>query len=145
MQQQKEEFQFKAPTYLRVSRIIAYVMYAWVMIGIILLGFRIFLLATSANATTPFVEFVYKTSADYMNPFRGIFPTKPVSETGYLDIAAVFAIIMYMLLGWGFSELISFVQQKIDKSKHEQYILSKNETPAIDRPRVSNQASKKTI
>jgi hypothetical protein len=79
------EFEFKAPTYLRISKIIAYIMYVWVMIGVVLLGLRVFLLLTSANAATPFVEFVYRTSADYMNPFRGIFPVKPVTETGYLD------------------------------------------------------------
>lgn len=142
MIQQKQEFQFKAPTYLRVSRVIAYVMYAWVMFGVIVLGFRIFLLVFSANASTPFVEFIYKTSADYMNPFRGIFPTKPVSETGYLDIAAVFAIIMYMLIGWGFAELIQFVQQKIDKSKREQFILSQVETTSPNRPRSPKQQQK---
>lgn len=62
-----------APTYLRVSKVIAYVMYAWVFIGIILLGIRIFLLAFSANTATPFVEFVYRTSADYLAPFREYF------------------------------------------------------------------------
>ncbi len=112
--------QIKAPAYLRVSKVIAYIMYAWTLIGVITLSLRVFLLAFSANATTPFVKFIYNTSADYLEPFRGIFPAKPVSQTGYLDVASLFAIIIYLLIMWGFSELISYVQYKIDKSKKTQ-------------------------
>ena len=86
------------PAYLRVSKIIAYLVYAWVIIGVVSLTLRVFLLAFSANAATPFVEFVYRTSADYLQPFRGIFPAKDIGETGYLDVAALFAVIMYPFL-----------------------------------------------
>lgn len=108
------------PGYLRISKLIAYVMYVWVLIGVISLTLRVFLLAFSANPSTPFVNFVYKTSADYLNPFRGIFPPKSVGETGYFDVAALFAIIVYLFLMWGFSSLISYVQFKIDESKRQQ-------------------------
>ena len=109
-----------APGYLRVSKIIAYIMYVWVFVGIILLALRIFLLAFSANVTTPFVEFVYRTSADYLAPFRNIFPPRSIGETGYFDVAALFAIIMYLLLAWGFNSLINYIQYKIDKNILEQ-------------------------
>lgn len=104
------------PSYLRVSKVLVWVMYAWTFLGVILLSLRAFLLLFSANAATPFVEFVYRTSADYLQPFRGIFPPKSVGETGYLDVAALFAIIIYLLVAWGFSSLLSHVQQKIDAS-----------------------------
>lgn len=112
--------QVKIPGYLRISKIIAYILYVWVLIGVISLTLRVFLLVFSANPNTPFVQFVYKTSADYLDPFRGIFPSKPVSETGYFDVAAVFAIIIYLFIMWGFSALISYVQNKIDISRAEQ-------------------------
>lgn len=102
------------PAYLTVSKVLAWVMYAWAFFGIILLSLRVFLLAFSANSTTPFVQFIYRTSGDYLEPFRGIFPVKPVGETGYLDVAAIFAIIMYLLFAWGFSALVAYVQGKID-------------------------------
>jgi uncharacterized protein YggT (Ycf19 family) len=104
----------KVPGYLQISKILGYIMYAWVFFGIIVLGLRVFLLAFSANATTPFVEFIYRTSADYLEPFRGIFPSKSIGETGYLDIAAIFAMIIYLLIGWGFSAFIRYIQSKID-------------------------------
>jgi len=106
--------EIKVPGYLKFSKILGYVMYAWVFFGIIVLGLRVFLLAFSANATTPFVEFIYRTSADYLEPFRGIFPSKSISETGYLDVAAIFAMIIYLLVGWGFSAFINYIQSKID-------------------------------
>lgn len=103
------------PGYLSVSRIIAYIVYAWAFIAVVVLALRVFLLAFSANASTPFVEFVYRTSADYMAPFRDIFPVKPLSETGYFDVAALFAIIMYLLLAWLISSVIHLIQHKIDQ------------------------------
>lgn len=106
----------KVPGYLSVSKIIAYIVYAWAMIAVVLLGLRVFLLAFSANINTPFVEFVYRTSADYMAPFRDIFPVKPISETGYFDVAALFAIIMYLLFAWLVSSVIHLIQNKIDQS-----------------------------
>lgn len=105
--------EIKVPGYLQISKILGYVMYAWVFFGIIVLGLRVFLLAFSANTSTPFVEFIYRTSADYLEPFRGIFPSKSISETGYLDVAAIFAIIIYLLIGWGFSAFIRYIQSRI--------------------------------
>ncbi|MFZ1323911.1 MAG: YggT family protein [Candidatus Saccharimonadales bacterium] len=108
------------PGFLRISKVIAYVLYAWVIIGVVSLVLRVFLLLFSANQTTPFVKFVYNVSYDYLAPFRGIFPPRPVGETGYLDVAALFAIIIYLFLMWGFSALVQYVQHKIDVSRYEQ-------------------------
>ena len=112
-----EENKIKIPAYLSVGKIILYAMYIWILFGIIVLGLRVFLLAFSANTTTPFVNFIYNTSNTFMQPFREIFPPKAVSETGYLDVAAVFAMIIYGLIGWGFSALIHWIQNKIDVYK----------------------------
>lgn len=106
--------QVAVPSYLTVSKFLAWLMYAWAFLGIVLLVLRVFLLAFSANVASPFVEFVYRTSADYLQPFRGIFPSRTVGETGYLDIAAIFAIIMYLLVAWAFSALVNYLQGKID-------------------------------
>ncbi|MBP7821213.1 YggT family protein [Candidatus Saccharibacteria bacterium] len=115
-----EDKKIEVPGYLKFSKVITILIYIWVMYGIIVLSLRVFLLATSANATTPFVEFIYKSSADYLAPFRGIFPTKPVGETGYVDTAALFAIIMYLLIAWLISSGIKFIQSKIDRINEEE-------------------------
>lgn len=105
---------FKVPTYLTIGKVISYAMYIWVLYGIIVLGISVFLQAFSANPDTPFVRFIYHTSATFMEPFRGIFPSKPVGVTGYIDVAALFAMIIYGFVAWGFSALIEYVQTKIN-------------------------------
>ncbi len=108
------------PGYLRINRIIAYILYIWVIVGVVSLSIRVFLLAFSANPDTPFVRFIYNTSTDYLSPFRGIFPSKSIGSTGYFDVAAVFAIIIYLFVMWGFSTLINYIQFKIDLNLKEQ-------------------------
>lgn len=102
------------PAYLKLSKILVWVMYFWVLIGIITLVLRVLLLAFSANPSAGFSQFIAKVSSDYMDPFRGIFPPHSIGETGYLDVSAIFAIVVYIFLAWGVSSLISYVQNKID-------------------------------
>jgi uncharacterized protein YggT (Ycf19 family) len=90
------------------------------MIGIIALSIRVFFLLFSASSTAPFVDFIYRLSSDYLAPFRGIFPPHTVGETGYLDIAALFAIFVYLVLVWLLSSLIKYIQGKIDQHDREQ-------------------------
>lgn len=108
------------PGYLKVSKVISWLFYFWVLIGIVFLCLRVFLLATSANMNAGFSSFVYNVSQDYMQPFRGIFPSKSLGQTGYLDVSAIFAIIVYLFLAWGFKALVDYVQNKIDITKAEQ-------------------------
>jgi len=119
-QRKKAEEEIVIPSYLKFSKVIVWILYFWVMIGVISLSLRVFLLAFSASPAAGFVDFVYSVSNDYLQPFRGIWPPRPVSETGYLDIAAIFAIIVYLFIAWGFRSLIDYVQSKIDKSMAEQ-------------------------
>lgn len=104
------------PVQLRISKVASYVLYAWVLIGIVSLAMRVFLLLFGANASTSFVAFVYRVSGDYLAPFRGIFPSRAVGETGYFDVAALFAIFVYIVLAWLAGSLIEYVQGKIDSN-----------------------------
>jgi uncharacterized protein YggT (Ycf19 family) len=110
----KKDEEIVIPGFLKVSKIVVWVMYFWVTIGIISLLFRVFLLATSANTAAGFGNFVMNVSADYLQPFRGLFPPKDVGTTGYLDVSAIFAIIVYLFVAWGFKTLIDYIQSKID-------------------------------
>lgn len=101
------------PTILSIGKVLTYAMYALVIFAEIVLMFRVFLLAFSANPSSGFVDFIYRTSADFLEPFRGIFPPAAVGETGYLDVSALFAIIVYGLVAWGFSALIGYINSKV--------------------------------
>lgn len=108
------------PTGLKFSKVIVWIMYVWVLIGVISLSLRVFLLAASANTATGFADFVMNVSRDYLQPFRGIFTGREVGETGYLDVSSIFAIIVYLFILWGFKSLIQYVQDKIDLDKYNQ-------------------------
>ena len=108
------------PIQMRISKIASYALYVWVSIGLISLGIRVFFLLFSASMTAPFVDFIYRLSSDYLAPFRGIFPPHPIGETGYLDIAALFAIFMYLIVAWLTGALIKYIQDKIDTHELEQ-------------------------
>ena len=120
MASQKESDQIEVSNFLKFSKIISWLMYIWVMIGVVALGLRVFLLAFSANTATGFANFVMEVSGDYLRPFRGIFELREIGETGYLDVSAIFAIIIYLFIAWGFKSLVEYVQDKIDTSKRQQ-------------------------
>ena len=103
------------PAYLNIGKVLTYAMYTLVIFAEIVLAFRVFLLAFSANPTSGFVTFIYNTSYDFLQPFRGIFPPKPVGETGYLDVVASLAIILYPRIALGFSALIEKIKKKISE------------------------------
>jgi uncharacterized protein YggT (Ycf19 family) len=107
-------------TGLKFSKVIVWLLYAWVLIGVISLSLRVFLLAASANTATGFANFVMQVSSDYLEPFRGIFAGRELGETGYLDVSSIFAIIVYLFILWGVKSLIEYVQNKIDLDKYNQ-------------------------
>ena len=142
--------EIKVPSYLKIGKFITILLYIWVIFGVIVLGLRVFLLAFSANTTTPFVQYIYRTSADYLAPFRGIFPAKPVGETGYLDIASIFAIIMYLLFAWLVSAGINYIQSKIDMVKEQEAERKKKveelqEMQLIDRKNLTANRKKNNV
>lgn len=108
------------PRRLTIGKLVARFFYAWVIFGLIVLSLRVFLLAFSANAAAPFVTFIYQTSASYLEPFRGIFPGRDLGETGYFDVSAIFAIIIYLFVAWGVVSLITYINLKIDRLHDEQ-------------------------
>ena len=114
------QYEINVPPYLTFSKVLVWLMYFWVIIGVTALALRVFLLAFSANMMAGFANFVLRVSNDYMEPFRGIFAGRGVGETGYLDVSALFAIIVYLFVAWGFKALIEFVDHKIAEDKIKQ-------------------------
>lgn len=111
--------------FIKFTRAISYIAYGFIMIAVVSLTLGFFLLLFGANSTTPFVEFVYKIAYEFMQPFRGIFPTHPVGETGYFSTTALFAIIVYLILGAAIQSLISYINVKMLKHEKELELLQK--------------------
>ena len=106
-------------TFIKISRAITYIVYGFTMIAIVSLTFGFFLLLFSANPNTSFVQFVYKIANEFLQPFRGIFPSHPIGETGYFSASALFAIIFYLLFAACVSALLSYLNVKMVTHQHD--------------------------
>jgi len=106
-------------TTVKLIRSITYIVYGFTLIAVTSLTLAFFLLLFSANPDTPFVHFVYNVARDFGQPFRGIFPTHPVGETGYLSTTALFAIIMYLIFSAVVHAFIEYINLKLLKIQEE--------------------------
>lgn len=80
----------------------------WFIAGfiIILLTLRIVLQLLGANDAAGFVSFIYTISDPFAAPFYYMFP-QPTRGVSTLDVSSIFAIIVYALLAWGITKLIT--------------------------------------
>ncbi len=78
----------------------------------ILLGLRILLRLLAANPATPFVNWIYDMSEPLLAPFANMFPSPTLEEGAVLDFSAIFAVIIYALIGYLLVELVNTIEQR---------------------------------
>jgi len=83
-------------------------------IVVIILGLRFIFRLFSANADNGLVNWIYNSSAEIMGPFRGIFPTANI-EGSVVDFPALFAMFIYMLIGFFVVYIIDAVSTNTKK------------------------------
>lgn len=105
--------------FIKTARILTYLVYAYMLTAVIFLSVGFVLLLFGANTDVGFTDFIYKVAAEFLQPFRGIFPAHQVSETGYFSTSALFAIVIYMLLALSLHALINYVTAKMLKHQDE--------------------------
>lgn len=106
--------------FIKISRVITYVVYAYTLIASTFLSIAFVLQLFGANYNTPFVQFVYKAAYEFLQPFRGIFPSHQVSDTSYFNSSALFAIMMYLIIGAALHSLVTYITAKM--VLHEQQL-----------------------
>jgi uncharacterized protein YggT (Ycf19 family) len=75
-----------------------------------ILGLRVLFRLFNANGLNSFVHWIYQTSSVLMDPFRGIFRAQAVISPGYvLDISALFAMLMYGIIGYLLIALLGWI------------------------------------
>jgi hypothetical protein len=72
-----------------------------------LLSLRLILRLFGANAATPFVSWVYLTSAPLLTPFSNIFPSPRIEGLFVMEIPTLFALAVYAFLGYFLVEVIT--------------------------------------
>ncbi|GAA0452161.1 YggT family protein [Alkalibacillus silvisoli] len=80
-----------------------------IVIGVVqlILGVRIILKLFGAAEAAPFVEWVYTTSEPLLNPFEGIFPSTVLDGTFVIEFSAIFAFLIYTLIGYFLTSLVT--------------------------------------
>lgn len=79
----------------------------WTIVGLIeaLIAIRVILKLIGANAANGFVSFIYSLSGVFVAPFLGIV-NDPTSGNSILEINALIAMLVYLILGWAVLKLI---------------------------------------
>ncbi len=84
-----------------------------------LLGIRILLRLFGANPRSPFVDWLYDTTAPLIAPFVGAFPN-PVIERGFvIEFASIFALVIYAFLAYLISVLIAWIGREVRRHERE--------------------------
>lgn len=78
---------------------------------------RIILRLFAANPTAAFVNWVYQTSGTLLQPFRGIFPSTVIDKSYVLDFTALFALIVYGLLGSILIYIVEYLEKAVSPSR----------------------------
>ena len=106
--------EYKDPYKKSFGEIVVYVIKIFAMISVTLLTFRFFLELFGANPNSAFTAWIYNSSDIVLQPFRGIFNVHSVDEnTGsFLDVAVLFAIVVYLMLSYWMTSLIESWENK---------------------------------
>lgn len=84
-------------------------------VAVFFLGLRVILRLFGADPNVPFVEWIYSSSGTLLEPFRGIFPTAIVGSDHVIDFSALFAMIVYGLVGLALMSLVGFLTPSTHK------------------------------
>lgn len=107
------------PTFLKVGRVIVWILYAIVLLTAINLTVAFFLRLAGANPEAGFVEWVYR-NADYaMRPFRGIFPTHDIGDSSVLDTSLLFAAVVYFVIALLIDILLRWVTNRLRREERD--------------------------
>ena len=79
----------------------------------VVLLLRIILRLFAANPGASFVHWVYSTSTTLLEPFRGIFPNAVIHRSYVLDFTALFALIVYALVGLLLTYLANLLERSL--------------------------------
>lgn len=84
----------------------------------IVLVLRIVLRLFAANPNASFVHWIYTTSNTLLEPFRDIFQPGVINKSYVLDFTALFALVVYGLLGSLFIYFVDFLEKSMYPTTH---------------------------
>lgn len=82
------------------SSIVEWAIDGFVALATVLLGLRVVFQLVAADKDASFINWVYQVSDTLLVPFREVFPASPPASGHPVDMAALFAIVAYLFLGY---------------------------------------------
>jgi Na+-translocating ferredoxin:NAD+ oxidoreductase RnfA subunit len=117
-----------------ISKILLWIVYAWVVLNLVLLFVAFWLRLFGANPQADFTQWVYRSVSRSMAPFRGIFEPIVLSDQSVLDTSLLFAMIIYgvvaLLLRAGIDWVTDFVEKRRRRLEREVWDDRLEELPA---------------
>lgn len=105
---------------LRAAKVVVVFVYIWVLVDLVILTLGFFLRLFGASTEAVFTRWVYRNVDRIMEPFRGMFPSKVVSDHSVVDVSLLFAMIVYLIVGIAVHALITWVTDKIVGLRRQQ-------------------------
>jgi uncharacterized protein YggT (Ycf19 family) len=102
---------------MNARSIIIYLVNAIIGIAQTIIGLRILLKLFGASSNAPFVRWLYETSEPLLNPFVGMFPSPVLDGNFVIEFSALFALIIYTLVGYFLTQLVILFDVAINKRK----------------------------
>ncbi len=83
----------------------------WLVAAVIsvLIIFRFGLMLIAANPGSGFVDFIYGVTNVFVAPFNNILAAPAIGNGGVIDVASLFAIMVYLLATWLLTTLINTI------------------------------------
>ena len=97
----------------------AWIIYAILVFGCIVLGFGFALLLFAADPTAGFSEFISRYAGNFMDPFRGLVEPTKLGNGGRIEWSALFAITTYLILMWLVSLVAYWARRTINRRNRE--------------------------
>lgn len=104
---------------IKFARVLVYLVYAYLLVAVTFLITGFLLLLLGASQSSSFVDFVYRIAAQFLQPFRGMFPPHQITDNAYFSAAGLFAIIMYGLFAVAIHSLIGYITLKQTQHQNE--------------------------
>jgi uncharacterized protein YggT (Ycf19 family) len=107
------------PVFLKIGKVIVWLVYALVLVTALLLTLAFFLRLGGANPTSGFVEWVYRSTERAMEPFRGIFPTHDINGSSVLDTSLLFAAVVYFVVALLVDILLRWITERLRRQERD--------------------------
>lgn len=111
--QARAEEESPVPFILKLIRVVTWVLYVVVLFNVIMLAMAFFLRLAAANPDAGFAAWVYRSADRSMDPFRGLFPTRELTNESVLDLSLLFAAVVYLVVAFLLDALLRWIGRQV--------------------------------